>query len=612
MTAQLSSGNVSVLEQEYDQQVQALLETMQNPEYAIPPLAQRDLKNHISSMYSVFVQTIGKAAEQQHTINRHESLIRHLNAQHNDDQMFRHDIEKKLVSQMEVIQESLDRSEATNPVLLTEVRETMTTFEDISVWQQRIRRIAEENEELFDKISNLQGELMDTQFSNQSLKTELCGRIQQLQLMSKGLTSPGDKMYQRVLHEMEQNSMKAYAQHGRKISTPITSKPAPETAPTPTAAPTFTPAAVNSDGAKQDVKSESAQPSQQTPPAQQRKPPYIEKAPNSLSTPPPKCAVMKLSPQLRDTPKYRRVVQIKKKDGSLGLRISGGVISGVQFPVMIQGVEPGKQAAESGQVYAGDWIVEAVGTSTEGLDHEGLVKLLASAGDVVDFVLRSNHIPSVPTTVDMCDAGGFAVADIGRRVQTESGLQGVVKFVGIHAMERKGPRVGLELDTPSGKNSGIIEGYKYFDCEPNHGLLTVPTRITFVHEETETDAGSESEVPLSHAVQIDSASDMDIGADITDTSAPDESAGTTTIPVLHEDVVDRITNESFESASPSGRASEEVADITKTVHGNIANHEQHGTYSPAPGNRYSTGLAVDVASVQQTAPREDSSLFGIW
>ena len=51
---------------------------------------------------------------------------------------------------------------------------------------------------------------MDTQFSNQSLKTELCGRIQQLQLMSKGMASAGDKMYQRVLHEMEQNSMKAY------------------------------------------------------------------------------------------------------------------------------------------------------------------------------------------------------------------------------------------------------------------------------------------------------------------------------------------------------------------------------------------------------------------
>ena len=63
---------------------------------------------------------------------------------------------------------------------------------------------------------------MDTQFSNQSLKTELCGRIQQLQLMSKGMASAGDKMYQRVLHEMEQNSMKAYVRRHRnhRISRP--------------------------------------------------------------------------------------------------------------------------------------------------------------------------------------------------------------------------------------------------------------------------------------------------------------------------------------------------------------------------------------------------------
>ena len=102
----------------------------------------------------------------------------------------------------------------------------------------------------------------------------------------------------------------------------------------------------------------------------------------------------------KDQPKYRRQVQLEKNAaGGLGLRISGGVIDGVQHPVLvravsdtvarglsspaiapclfpisidtrttealpacwrchsacaqIQGVEPGKPAAESGQIYSG-------------------------------------------------------------------------------------------------------------------------------------------------------------------------------------------------------------------------------------------------------------------
>ena len=42
-------------------QVQALLESLQR--HSIDPAAQRDLKNHVSSMYSVFVQAIGKVRE---------------------------------------------------------------------------------------------------------------------------------------------------------------------------------------------------------------------------------------------------------------------------------------------------------------------------------------------------------------------------------------------------------------------------------------------------------------------------------------------------------------------------------------------------------------------
>ena len=49
-------------------------------------------------------------------------------------------------------------------------------LEDNAVWQSRIQRLASETAALSDEIASLEAELADVQFSNQSLKSELCGR----------------------------------------------------------------------------------------------------------------------------------------------------------------------------------------------------------------------------------------------------------------------------------------------------------------------------------------------------------------------------------------------------------------------------------------------------
>lgn len=55
--------------------------------------------------------------------------------------------------------------------------------------------------------------------------------IQQLQLISKGMASADDKVYHKILSEMEQNSMKAYAQHNRKANSSRSSRSPPPTSP---------------------------------------------------------------------------------------------------------------------------------------------------------------------------------------------------------------------------------------------------------------------------------------------------------------------------------------------------------------------------------------------
>lgn len=47
---------------------------------------------------------------------------------------------------------------------------------------------------------------------------------------------------------------------------------------------------------------------------------------------------------------------------------------------------------------------------------------------------------------------------------------GVVSFIGTTHFQ-PGMWVGVELDTPTGKNDGSVQGIPYFQCKPKHGIF---------------------------------------------------------------------------------------------------------------------------------------------
>ena len=68
----------------------------------------------------------------------------------------------------------------------------------------------------------------------------------------------------------------------------------------------------------------------------------------------------------------------------------------------------------------------------------------------------------MPRRAVLCCAGLWLCA-VRRLLQT-------VLFVGaVHYAP--GEFVGVELDTPEGKNTGSVRGVAYFSCKPNHGLF---------------------------------------------------------------------------------------------------------------------------------------------
>ncbi|XP_022255370.1 CAP-Gly domain-containing linker protein 4-like [Limulus polyphemus] len=65
---------------------------------------------------------------------------------------------------------------------------------------------------------------------------------------------------------------------------------------------------------------------------------------------------------------------------------------------------------------------------------------------------------------------------IGMHVFVHNEL-GIVRYIG-PVKFTDGIWLGVELRTPRGKNDGSVQGYRYFTCKSNYGLIVRPNRVT--------------------------------------------------------------------------------------------------------------------------------------
>ncbi|CAE7231578.1 dctn1 [Symbiodinium sp. CCMP2456] len=79
--------------------------------------------------------------------------------------------------------------------------------------------------------------------------------------------------------------------------------------------------------------------------------------------------------------------------------------------------------------------------------------------------MRASFLQTVPDSLK-----------VGARVEALGQFTGTVKFVGTTQFAA-GPWIGVELDTPDGKNDGTIQGERYFDCKAGHGIFARPAAV---------------------------------------------------------------------------------------------------------------------------------------
>ncbi|KAL9136669.1 MAG: hypothetical protein Q9175_002115 [Cornicularia normoerica] len=72
---------------------------------------------------------------------------------------------------------------------------------------------------------------------------------------------------------------------------------------------------------------------------------------------------------------------------------------------------------------------------------------------------------------------------VGQTVELLNGVKATVQFVG-NTHFAPGDWIGIELEDASGKNDGAVQGQRYFDCPPGHGMFIRPSVPKIVDEST--------------------------------------------------------------------------------------------------------------------------------
>ena len=71
--------------------------------------------------------------------------------------------------------------------------------------------------------------------------------------------------------------------------------------------------------------------------------------------------------------------------------------------------------------------------------------------------------------------------DLGQTVKLQDGRRATVRYIG-NPHFAPGAWLGVELDEATGKNDGAVQGERYFECEPAHGMFVRPVAASIVEE----------------------------------------------------------------------------------------------------------------------------------
>ena len=73
--------------------------------------------------------------------------------------------------------------------------------------------------------------------------------------------------------------------------------------------------------------------------------------------------------------------------------------------------------------------------------------------------------------------------ELGQTVELQDGRTAKIQFIG-ETQFAGGYWLGVELDDASGKNDGAVQGQRYFNCKPGHGMFIRPSVAVVLEQPT--------------------------------------------------------------------------------------------------------------------------------
>ena len=83
---------------------------------------------------------------------------------------------------------------------------------------------------------------------------------------------------------------------------------------------------------------------------------------------------------------------------------------------------------------------------------------------------------------------------VGQLIELNDGRTAAVRFVG-QTNFAQGDWIGISFVDPVGKNDGSVQGQRYFDCDPGHGMFLRPSGIGRILEEPTPKPSAKKTVP---------------------------------------------------------------------------------------------------------------------
>ncbi|RXK41589.1 dynactin 1 [Tremella mesenterica] len=131
---------------------------------------------------------------------------------------------------------------------------------------------------------------------------------------------------------------------------------------------------------------------------------------------------------------------------------------------------------------------------------------------------------------------------IGAKVSVSAGI-GIVRWTGSNPPFSSGKWVGVELSEPTGKNDGTVQGMKYFDCKPQHGVFVRPSQVKVL--ETPKSRPSSTRPPVTPSIsRVSSAGPPRAGS-------PLKKSGPTTPPRSGTSAATQVTSPSTTARKPN-------------------------------------------------------------